>query len=86
MKTTDFNRPAGHPYGMLSGIIHAYETESLLAWMLTQCINAGDFIPVQTVASWPTAVHAGLLNEEGERLYTLTAKAKGLLYSVYGKD
>ena len=44
-----FHKPDRHPYGMLRGIVSdAYEKEEFLAWMLIQCIEAGEFKPVQT--------------------------------------
>lgn len=68
------------------GLQHTAECESVLAWMLKQAIEKGSWEPIQTVHTHPSLVSAGLLKEEGDRLYSLTTKAKGLLYAHYGKE
>jgi hypothetical protein len=81
-----FDTPSKHPYGMLEGYKNASEKESVLAVILTKCIEAGVFVAVETVHSHPSMVEDGLLKEVGECKYTLTTKAMGLLFSVYGRE
>ena len=85
MQISDFIEPKSHPFGMLSGYSHASEKESVLAFILSECVKAGDFVAVQTVHDHPTMVTDGLLEEAGERQYKLTKKAIGLLYSQYAR-
>lgn len=85
MKTTDFEYPEQHPYGMLYGYQNASQKESVLAIILRQCIEAGEFVAVETTHSHPAMVEDGLLEEVADRKYKLTTRAIGLLYSVYGK-
>jgi hypothetical protein len=83
----DFNKPEKHPHGMLAGYTHAYEKERNLAVILRKCIEAGDLnAAIATQHDHPTMVSDGLLTRVAERMYRLTTKAKGLLYSVYGKE
>lgn len=83
MQISDFTEPKSHPFGMLSGYEHASEKESVLAFMLSKCVEAGDFVAVTTTHSHPTMVSDGLLEEAGDHQYKLTKKAIGLLYSQY---
>lgn len=87
MNINGFEVPTKHPCGMLEGfhLEHTYQSESLLAWMLNKCIEAGDFISVRTKFRHPGLVKAGLLEEDGDG-YKLTRKAKGLLWAWYGKE
>ncbi len=84
MQVTDFVMPDKHPFGMLQGYQHAAEKESVLAIILRECVQAGDFIPIKTVHEHPTMVSDGLL-EEVDGKYKLTKKAIGLLYSQYAR-
>lgn len=82
-----FERPENHPFGMLEGFrfSHTSELESTLAWMLIQCIEAGEWIAIPTKYEYFDLVDAGLL--EGDRAgYRSTKRAKGLLYAHYGKE
>ena len=73
MDISNFEKPTQHPYGMLSGYQRANEKESVLAFILSECINAGTFTAVKTRYAHPSMVADGLLREEGERrLYSLT--------------
>jgi len=86
MKTTDFEKPTKHPYSMLRGYENAHEKESILAYMLNKSIEQGSFKPLNFKYKHPTMVSDGLLKEQGEKMYQLTKKSLGLLYSIYGKD
>ena len=88
MNVNLFERPEKHPFEMLAGcnLPHTMEAEQVLAWILDQCVKAGEFKPIQTRHKHPVLVEAGLLKEVGSRIYSLTKKAKGLLYGYYGKD
>lgn len=81
-----FNRPKEHPFGMLEGYKHALEKEVLLARILTTCVNAGSWEIVETAFEHPTMVQDGLLEQHGPRQYSLTEKAKGLLYAHFHKE
>jgi hypothetical protein len=86
MQVSDFNSPTFHPFGMLGGIVnHASEKESVLAFMLVKCIQNGNFDAVETTHEHPSMVEDGLLEKVGDRLYKLTKKSIGLLYTQYGK-
>ena len=87
MNINDFNCPTKHPYNMCSGYANAYEKESLLVYILMQCIGAGSITAViETKYHHDTMVKDGLLEQIGEdRKYRLTPKSIGLLYSFYGK-
>jgi hypothetical protein len=86
MNISDFNMPTTHPFGMCTGYDNANEKEHMLSVILSRCVQAGAFIPVETKYSHPTMVTDGLLKEVGERTYELTRKAKGMLYAYYGKE
>lgn len=88
MKTQDFNSPKQHPFGMLAGLdlSHTSECEAMLAWLLAKCIEQNSWDAVTTTHNHPKMVSAGLLEKVDEKQYTLTTKAKGLLYSHYGKE
>lgn len=88
LQVSDFDIPKSHPFGMLEGmrLKHTLENERFLAWMLVQCIEAGKWIAVKTSDPHETLIECGLLAKEGDHLYSLTKKAKGLLYCHYGKD
>lgn len=85
MNIADFNTPTQHPYGILRGYGRAHEKEMVLAIILKKCIEAGGFVAVETVHNHPAMVRDGLLEQVADRRYKLTPKAKGLLYSEYGK-
>ncbi|MGG6263164.1 hypothetical protein ACQ4M3_07780 [Leptolyngbya sp. AN03gr2] len=90
MKPSDFNRPTSHPWGMLTtlNLNNVSETEAFLAGLLIKCIEAGDWIALETQTNEDHLCTAGLLTKvEGkEKTYFLTRKAKGLLYVHYGKE
>jgi hypothetical protein len=88
MKPQDFNTPKQHPFGMLAGLglSHTSECESMLAWILIKCIKQNSWDAVATAHSHPSLMQAGLVEQIGDRMYKLTTKAKGLLYSHYGKE
>lgn len=88
IRITDFERPEQHPYSMLLGmeLINTHQAESLLAWMLVECIDASKWITIQTKHDHGGLVAAGLLREVGERQYQLTERAKGLLYGCYAAE
>ena len=78
----DFNEPTEHPYQMLEAYQNASQKESVLAYILSECIKEGDIAaPVQTVYSHPTMVSDGLLGQSGERTYYLC-----LLYTSDAAD
>lgn len=81
-----FVYPKTHPFSMLDGYDHAFEKEQMLAWILQECINAEKWTVVTTSKSHPTMVDDGLLKKHriGNR-YSLTEKAKGLLYAYFHK-
>jgi len=87
MNITDFEMPAEHPWGMLEGQEHASEKERLLAYMLTECIKAGDLAhSVRLKRRYNGMVRDSLLEEvDGDR-YRLTKKSKGFLWAYYGKE
>lgn len=87
MNITDFEVPKEHPYGMLEDfhLEHTYEAESLLVWILKQCIEAGEFTSIRTKLRHPRLVEVGLLAEAKDG-YWLTRKAIGLLWAYYGKE
>lgn len=84
MDIKSFVKPEEHPGGICRGYDNAYEKESVLAFILSQCVEAGGFGPVETKYAHPTMVSDGLLEEVSERRYKLTKKSIGLLYGVYG--
>jgi hypothetical protein len=86
MNITLFNKPERHPYGMLDVYNHAHEKESKLAWHLVRCVEAGEWLPIES-QEWiyDAMAEDGLLIDHGE-WYSLTAKAKGLLYGYYAKE
>jgi len=86
MNVTDFKTPDSHPWGMLEAFKNASQKESVLSFILTKCIEAGEWIPVPTKYEHPTMVSDGLLEQVEEKTYSLTVKSKGLLYSFYGCD
>lgn len=86
MNIKDFNAPTAHPFDLLPGYKNAYEKESVLQYILSRCIEAGEFIAVETIHDHHTMVTDGLLEEIGDREYKLTTKAIGLLYSQYGRQ
>lgn len=86
MTINDFNKPTSHPFGMCAGYNDASEKENFLAWMLIQCIEAGNFGPVQTEHNHDSMLKQGLLSGSHEDGYTLTKKSIGLLYGYYGKE
>lgn len=89
MKPQDFNVPKEHPFGMLAGLglsPHTNECESVLAWLLSKSIEQNSWEAITTTHYHPKLVQAGLVEEIGEKQYKLTIKAKGLLYSQYGKE
>lgn len=83
MRISDFVKPTEHPFNMLRGYENAYQKESVLAFVLSKCIDAHDFAAVETKHEHPTMVEDGLLERVGERKYKLTKKSIGLLYSHY---
>ncbi len=86
MKITDFEKPTKHPYSMLEKYQNAHEKEEILAYMLNRSIEQGSFEPIKLKYEHPTMVSDGLLEEKGEKVYKLTKKSIGLLYSIYGKE
>lgn len=80
-----FVRPTSHPFNMLEGYTNASEKESVLAWILRECIDAGDWVVVKTTHNHSTMVLDGLLERVTERQYRLTEKSKGLLYTQFHK-
>lgn len=87
LEPQDFKNSDLHPYGMLKGYSNASEKESLLAWMLSQCIKAGDWVAIPCKYSHDALVSDGLLLEtEQARCYRLSEKAKGYLYAFYSKE
>jgi hypothetical protein len=85
MKPSDFNKPTKHPYGLLDGCKNACEKESWLCWALDQCINAGKWLKFDSNVVNYSLIEDGLLEHTGELQWSLSKKAIGLLYSVYGK-
>lgn len=85
MDINQFEKPSANPWGMLENYTNASQKESVLVFILTKCIEAGEFVPIETKHSHPTMVKDGLLEEVDERRYKLTKKAIGLLYGYYGK-
>jgi len=85
INVADFNKPDKHPYGMLGAFDNASEKENVLAFILTQCIEAGKWIPFKMKYRHDSMVTDGLLEKIEDKTYELTTKAKGLLYSFYGK-
>ncbi|BAS55309.1 hypothetical protein NIES2135_54120 [Leptolyngbya boryana NIES-2135] len=83
----DFEKPTKHPFDMLRGYRNACQKESLLAWMLSQCVEAGEWIAIPCQYQHDDLVKDEILiPTEQECCYRLSKKAKGLLYSVYGKE
>ena len=83
--------PVEHPWQMLDGLglEHTMESEQVLTWMLIQCIEAGEFRPVETKYRYPQLVKANLLVQVDTEIpikYILTKKAIGLLYGYFGKE
>lgn len=68
------------------GLSNTNECESMLAWLLNKSIEQDSWDAVTTTHKHPKLVQAGLAEEIGEKQYKLTTKAKGLLYSHYGKE
>ncbi len=85
MNVNQFTRPDRHPFDMLRGYTNASEKEQVLAWILQQCLDAGEWIIVGTAHAHPTMVGDGLLERHGIAQYSLTEKAKGLLYAEFHK-
>lgn len=83
-----FEKPTKHPYSMLAGQVrsHTNEKESMLAYILGECIEQESWDAVETTHEHPGMVREDLLYRVGDHLYTLTKKAKGLLYGYYRKD
>jgi hypothetical protein len=86
LEISDFVEPKSHPFGMLEGYTNASEKEDTLAWILAKSIEMGGFGPVVTNWDHTDMVNDGLLIHLRDKEYTLTKKAKGLLYSVYYKE
>ena len=86
MNVTDFSTPDLHPWGMLEAFNNASQKESVLRFILTKCIEAGEWVSVPTKYEHPTMVSDGLLEQVQEKTYSLTIKSKGLLYSFYGRS
>lgn len=86
MNIDSFHQSKEHPFGMLRGYKHANEKESVLAWALRQCIDAGAWMALGMSHEHPTMVKDGLLERKGPRLYSLTEKSKGLLYAYYHRS
>ena len=82
----DFNKPTAHPFGMCQGYRDANEKEQTLAWMLIQCIEAGNWIEIKTQGSHDSMVNDGLVVHSRENHYLLSQLAKDLLYGYYGKE
>ena len=80
----DFNTPTAHPFGMCQSP-DANEKEQTLAWMLIQCIEAGNWIEIKTQDSHDSMVRDGLVVHSRENHYSLSQLAKDLLYGYYGK-
>jgi len=85
---TDFKKPDRHPYGMLDGqVTNACENETLLTWLLTQSLTAGEFGPIRCRYRHPGLVAKGYLVEHGEPGktcdYSLSNKSLGLLYGYF---
>lgn len=81
-----FRDPEGHPAGMLDGCSRAFEKESLLTILLSECIKAGDWLPVKVDRRHSSMEEDGLLYYAGHGEYVLSRKAKGLLYAIFGKE
>jgi hypothetical protein len=88
MNLQDFNTPKQHAFGMLAGLglSHISECEAVLDWILIKCIEQNSWDAVTTRHNHPNLVQAGLVEEVSDRKHKLTTKAKGLLYSHYGKE
>lgn len=63
----DFTVPDKHPSDMLDGKVEdACESETTLAWLLTQSLKAGSFGPIRCQYRHPGLVAKGYLIEYGE--------------------
>ena len=85
LEPKDFNKPTAHPFGMCRSYHNACEKEQTLAWMLTDCIEADDWIEIEAQDSHDSMVSDGLVVQSKENHYSLTQLSKGLLYGHYGK-
>ena len=83
---SDFNKPTAHPFEMCQSYRNASEKEQTLAWMLIKCIEADDWIEIETQVSHDAMVKDGLVVQSKENHYSLSQLSKGLLYGHYGKD
>lgn len=82
----DFIRPDKHPFGILVGYQNAFEKESVLSLIFRNAWkNDNLYEACKTIHEHPTMVEDGLLEEVEPRLYRLTTKSIGLLFSVYGR-
>lgn len=86
LEPKDFDKPTSHPFGMCQIYRDASEKEQTLAWMLIKCIEACDWIEIETQNHYDSMVKDGLLVQSKENHYSLTQLSKGLLYGHYGKD
>lgn len=63
------------------------EIESFMWWFLIQCWEKNDIDAIiQTECNEDHLVEMRFLIKKGIQQYQLSKKAKGLLYSVYGKE
>ncbi len=86
MKITEFNKPEEHPWEMLDNYNDASEKENCLAWMLGVCIDKGQWAAIEIGTQPIGLVEDGLLEQPYPGFYSLTPKAKGLLYGYYAKE
>ena len=69
------------------GMQHTSEAESFMCWCLSQCIAAKDIdAQFKTRNNEDWLIRHDLLKKIDKQTYQLTKKAKGLLWSVFGKE
>jgi hypothetical protein len=88
LEPKDFNSVIAHPIGLGMGKV---EWESIAARMLHRHMESNQSFgyPFQYAPPcdvYDAMVNAGLLQDHGFRLYSLTRKSLGLLWIKYGKD
>ena len=89
LSVNDYIKSTEHPFGMLKGFEHASEKEAFMAWCLIQCIEAKDLnvdIKTPNNEDYMCENPIKLLLKTGKQTYRLAIKAKGLLYTYYGKQ
>jgi len=87
MYINQFTKPERHPFGMLDGfgLKHTSQDENHLAFILTECIEAGEFKPIKRKYSLESLVDIGMLRKVADG-HILTRMGKGYLYAYYGVD